>query len=143
MDRYKVNRYLTILDLTSVSVNKILVTEFITVKLSPWRQAIFKTRIRRMRTRIRRMRRTWWTRQTWRIRRIQRIWRIRQIQWIWWIAQAIFERFFSIIYSATKGFISSSIYLLRYSQVITVWSTWYIYIYIYIFMYMIYIMIYI
>ena len=94
--------------------------------------AIFKTRIRRMWTRIRRMRRTWWTRQirrtwriwrirriqriwrirrTWRIlriRRIQRIWRIRRIQQIRRIAQAIFKRFLSFIYSATKGFTSSS-----------------------------------
>ena len=52
--------------------------------------AILKTRIRRMRT---------WIRRTRRIRRIQRIW------WIRRIAQAIFKRFLSFIYSATKGFI--------------------------------------
>ena len=60
-----------------------------------------------MRTRIRRMRRTWRTRRIGRTRRmlrinrIQRIWRIRRI------VQAIFKRFLSFIYSATKGFISS------------------------------------
>ena len=42
-------------------------------------EAIFKTRIRRMRTRIRRIR------QIRRIQRIRRTRRIRQIQWIWWI----------------------------------------------------------
>ena len=73
-----------------------------------------------MRTRIQWMRRTWrtrWIRRTrriWRIQRIQRIWWIRRIQQIWRIRRirripyAIFKRFFSFIYSATKGFISSS-----------------------------------
>ena len=61
-----------------------------------------------MRIRIQRMRRTW------RIRRIRWIWRIlrtRRIRWIQRIRRipyAIFKRFFSFIYSATKGFISSS-----------------------------------
>ena len=69
--------------------------------------AIFKTRIQRMR-------RTWRTRRIWRIqrtrwiRRTQRIWRIQRIQWIRRIPYAIFKRFFSFIYSVTKGFISSS-----------------------------------
>ena len=45
--------------------------------------AIFKMRIRRMRTRIWRMRRTWRTQRIWRIRRIWRIQRIRRIQRIW------------------------------------------------------------
>ena len=63
------------------------------------------------------MRRTWRTRRIWRIqrtrwiRRTRRIWRIRRIQRIQWIRRipyAIFKRFFSFIYSATKGFISSS-----------------------------------
>ena len=70
--------------------------------------AIFKTRIRRMGTRIRQMRRTWqtpWTRGTWRIWRIQRIQGTRRIRWIQWIWR---KRFLSFIYSATKGFISSS-----------------------------------
>ena len=76
--------------------------------------AIFKTRIRRMRTQIQRMRRTWRTR---RIQRTRRIWRIQRTRWIWQIRRisrirrihyAIFKRFFSFIYSATKGFISSS-----------------------------------
>ena len=61
-----------------------------------------------MRARIQRMRRT---RRIQRIWRIQRTWRIRRIQWIWrirWIPYAIFKRFFSFIYSAAKGFISSS-----------------------------------
>ena len=48
-----------------------------------------------MRTRIRRMRQI---QQIWRIRRTQRI------QQIW----RIFKRFLSFIYSATKGFTSSS-----------------------------------
>ena len=72
-----------------------------------------------MRTRIQRMRRTWQTRRTrqiWRIQRIQwiwriqwtrRIWRIRRIQRIRPIPYAILM-FFRFIYSATKGFISSS-----------------------------------
>ena len=88
-------------------------------------------RIRRIGTRIQRMRQTWqtrrirWTRRFWWIQRarrfwwiqrarrfwwIQWIWRIRQIQQIQWIRRipyAIFKRFFSFIYSATKGFISS------------------------------------
>ena len=78
------------------------------------------------------MRRTWRTRRIrktqriWRIRRIQRIcwirriqwiqwirpiwqiWQIRRIQWIHWIrriAYAIFERFLSFIYSATKSLV--------------------------------------
>ena len=61
-----------------------------------------------MRIRIQRMRRTW------RIRRIRWIWRIlrtRRIRWIQRIRRipyAIFKRFFSFIYSRTKGFISSS-----------------------------------
>ena len=67
--------------------------------------AIFETRIRRMRTRIQRMRRTWGTRRIQRIQRIQRIWRIQRIRRI---PYTIFKRFFSFIYSATKGFISSS-----------------------------------
>ena len=79
--------------------------------------AIFKTRIRRMRTRIQRIRRTWGTRRIqwiWRIQRTRQIWRIQRIWWIWRIQRirripyAIFKRFFSFIYSATKGFISSS-----------------------------------
>ena len=82
--------------------------------------AIFETRIRRMRTRIQRMRRTWGTRRIQRIQRIQRIWRIqrtrriRRTRRIWRIQRirripyTIFKRFFSFIYSATKGFISSS-----------------------------------
>ena len=76
--------------------------------------AIFETRIRRMRTRIQRMRRTWGTRRIQRIQRIQRIWRIQRTRRIWRIQRirripyAIFKRFFSFIYSATKGFISSS-----------------------------------
>ena len=82
--------------------------------------AIFKTQIQRMWTRIQRMRRTWLTRWIQRIQRIQwiwqiqrtrwiqRIWRIRQIQRIRRIPYAVFKRFFSFIYTATKGFISSS-----------------------------------
>ena len=82
--------------------------------------AIFKTQIQRMWTRIQQMRRTWLTRWIQRIQRIQwiwqiqrtrwiqRIWRIRQIQRIRRIPYAVFKRFFSFIYTATKGFISSS-----------------------------------
>ena len=99
--------------------------------------AIFKTRILRMRTPIRRMRRTWRTR---RIRRTQRIWRIRRIQ----RTRRIFKSFLSFIYSTTKGFTSfsklSSEFLgytwlkseqqisrkERYSQVLTVRSTWWL-----------------
>ena len=55
-----------------------------------------------MRIRIQRMRRTW------RIRRIRWIWRILRTRRIRRIPYAIFKRFFSFIYSATKGFISSS-----------------------------------
>ena len=50
--------------------------------------AVFKTRIRRMRTRIRLMgqtwqtQRIWWIRRTRRIRRIRRIQRIRGTRWI-------------------------------------------------------------
>ena len=75
---------------------------------------IFKTQIQQMRTRIQRMRRTWRTqriRQTlriWRIQWIQRIPRIRRIQRIRRIPYAIFKRFFSFIYPATKCFMSSS-----------------------------------
>ena len=54
-----------------------------------FKEAVFKTRIRRMRTQIRRMRtrtrrmqRTWRTRQIWRIQRIPRTRRIQQIQQI-------------------------------------------------------------
>ena len=70
-----------------------------------------------MRTQIQRMRRTWRTRRIQRTRRIWRIWRIQRTRWIWQIRRisrirrihyAIFKRFFSFIYSATKGFISSS-----------------------------------
>ena len=61
--------------------------------------AIFKTRIRRRRTRIQRMRRTWG---------IQRICQIQQTRRIRRMPYVIFKRFFSFIYSATKGFISSS-----------------------------------
>ena len=83
-------------------------------------KAIFKTRNRQIRTRIQQMRRAWRTR---RIRRtrwiqwIQRIWGIQRTRWIWrtrriWrirrMPYAIFKRFSSFIYSATKGFISSS-----------------------------------
>ena len=59
-------------------------------------QAIFKTRIQRMRIRIKRMRRTWgtwriqWTRRirrTWWIQPIRRIKRILHIQQIWQIRQ--------------------------------------------------------
>ena len=55
-----------------------------------------------MRTRVQRMRGTWRTRRIWRIQRIQWTRRIRRIPY------TIFKRFFSFIYSATKGFISSS-----------------------------------
>ena len=55
-----------------------------------------------MRIRIQRMRRTW------RIRRIRWIWRILRTRRIRRIPYAIFKRFFSFIYSRTKGFISSS-----------------------------------
>ena len=57
--------------------------------------AIFKTRTWRMRR----------TRWIWRMRRTRRI---RWIQWIRRIAYGIFRMFLSFIYSATKGFISSS-----------------------------------
>ena len=72
-----------------------------------------------MRTRIQRMRRTWQTRRTrriwqiqwiqsiWRIQWTRRVWRIGRIQRIRPIPYAIFM-FFRFIYSATKGFISSS-----------------------------------
>ena len=70
--------------------------------------AIFKTQIQRMRTRIQRMQRTWRTRWIQRIQRIQWIWRTGQIQRIRRIPYAVFKRFFSFIYSATKSFISSS-----------------------------------
>ena len=79
------------------------------------------------------------TQQIWRIWRIQRIWRIWRNQQIQRIAQAIFKRFLSFIYSATKGFISSrklssELYLPEewttnkldgkiYFQVLEVWST--------------------
>ena len=63
-----------------------------------------------MRTRIQWMRRTWQTRRTrriWRIQWTRRVWRIGRIQRIRPIPYAIFM-FFRFIYSATKGFISSS-----------------------------------
>ena len=47
-----------------------------------FKEAIFKTRTRRMQTRIRRMRRTWRTRRIWRIQRIPRTRRIQRIQQI-------------------------------------------------------------
>ena len=77
-------------------------------------KAIFKTRNRQMRTRIQQMRRAWrtrrirrtrwiqWIQRIWGIQRTRRIWRIRRMPY------AIFKRFSSFIYSATKGFISSS-----------------------------------
>ena len=64
-----------------------------------------------MRTRIQQMRRS---RRIQRVQRIEQIWwvqgtrRIRRIQRIQRIPYAIFKRFFSFIYSATKGFISFS-----------------------------------
>ena len=89
MCRYRVNQHRIVLKLDIVSINKILVTKFATVKVSQnLNLTIFKTRIRRMRTRIRWMRQT---RRIWRIRRIQLIqqiqwiWRIRRIQRIWWV----------------------------------------------------------
>ena len=46
------------------------VSEKVKLIFLPKEKAIFKTRIRRMRTQIRRMRQTWRTRWIWRIRRI-------------------------------------------------------------------------
>ena len=63
------------------------------------------------------MRRTCWNRRIWRIQRIQWIWRIQQTRRIWRILRiqrirripyTFFKTLFSFIYSATKGFISST-----------------------------------
>ena len=112
------NRIFVVLMFFYITVHLETVLPFAIWSLS----AIFKTRIQQMRTWIQRMRRTWCTWRIWQTRRIwwihpiqrtrrirqtPRIRRIRWIQRIRLIPYAIFKRFFSFIYSATKYFMSS------------------------------------